>query len=247
MGAADARVSRVTDVPIRDAATLVIVRDPAGPTPRVLMGQRGPLAAFMPDKYVFPGGAVDPGDAAVPLARMLPARCTARLTLPNEASAAALAAAAIREAWEETGQVLGLPGDWPDAPPDWETFAATGHRPDAGALAYVFRAITPPGRPRRFDARFFVVDAARLATDPDDFSHASDELRHLHWVPVAQARALDLPFITSVALAEIAARLPRLDCPDRVPFFANRDEDLAIGDLAIADAASGDQHQPQHR
>ena len=49
---------------VRDAATVILVRDPGGPRPRVLMGQRGAAAAFMPNKFVFPGGAVDAGRRA---------------------------------------------------------------------------------------------------------------------------------------------------------------------------------------
>ena len=119
------------------------------------------------------------------------------------------------------GRSAGRPGDWPDAPADWQSFAATGHRPDASALSYVFRAITPPGRPRRFDARFFVMPAELLASDPDDFSAATEELSHLHWVLVRDARALDLPFITTLVLGEVEALLPDLGTPARVPFFRN--------------------------
>lgn len=207
---------------IRDAATIILVRDPDD-TPSILMGQRGAAAAFMPDKFVFPGGAVDATDAAVPLVAPLPDPC--RALADTGPGAQALAAAAIRELWEETGLILGTPGAWPDAPADWRDFAALGHRPDASVLRYVFRAITPPGRPRRFDARFFLADAAHVAGDLDDFSRASDELRHLHWVPLAEARRLNLPFITEVVLAEIAARLPGLEPPDSVPFFSNDDEE----------------------
>ena len=222
---------------IRDAATLILVRDPGG-TPAVLMGQRGAAAAFMPSKFVFPGGAVDPDDAVTPLAKGLGAPCAARLAEDARGgpSAAALAATAIRELWEETGLVLGVPGPWPDAPADWAGFAATGHRPAADGLHFVFRAITPPGRPRRFDARFFLADAARVAGDPDDFSRASDELSHLRWVPLAEARRHDLPFITEVVLAEVAARLPTLDPPSSVPFFRNGDEEslfLRLGGRAL--------------
>lgn len=210
---------------IRDAATIILIRD-ASAAPRVLMGQRGAKAAFMPNKFVFPGGAVDPADAAVPLGAPLPARCQARLSdmapLPG---ADALAAAAIRELWEETGLALGQPGPWPDAPADWSGFAATGARPDASGLSFVFRAITPPGRPRRFDARFFLADAGHVAGDLDDFTRASDELSHLQWVPLQKARSFNLPFITEVVLAEITARLPDLGPPPSVPFFKNDDEE----------------------
>lgn len=219
------------DTAIHDAATLVVVRDP-GSAPSVLMGQRGKDAAFMPNKVVFPGGRVDPDDITIDVMGALHQSCRDRLSGPHMPRPDALVAAAIRELWEETGQVLGKPAPWNDPPADWRTFAATGHRPAASGLGFVFRAITPPGRPRRFDARFFVVNAAHLRSDPDDFSDACDELSHLQWVPVADARSFDLPFITQVALAEIAARLPDLSPPERVPFFRNDDEDIAIADAA---------------
>ncbi|WP_371059827.1 NUDIX domain-containing protein [Rhodosalinus sp. 5P4] len=212
--------------PIRDAASVIVLRDRAT-EPRILMGQRGAAAAFMPNKFVFPGGAVDPRDAEVPLAEGLHEVCAARLAedaAPNLGPA--LTAAAVRELWEETGLILGAPGRWQGTPGvDWTEFAATGHVPSAAGLSFVFRAITPPGRPRRFDARFFLVDADRLASDPDDFSRAQDELSHLKWVPLARAREVDLPFITEVVLAEVAGRLADPGPPPSVPFFRNTDEE----------------------
>lgn len=212
---------------VRDAATVVLIRDAEGPKPRVLMGQRGAGAAFMPNKVVFPGGALDPNDHLVPLAEAGLEPCLTRLDQDAPSGIGpALIAAAIRELWEETGQILGTPGAWPDeAPAGWRGFAETGHLPSADGLAFVFRAITPPGRPRRFDARFFVVDAARLVTDPDDFSRAEEELSHLQWIPLDEVRHFDLPFVTEVVLAEIAARLPDLSAPPSVPFFRNSDEE----------------------
>ncbi|PYF09789.1 NUDIX domain-containing protein [Rhodobacter viridis] len=210
---------------LRDAATVIVLRRdlPAGPS--VLMGMRGAGAAFMPSKYVFPGGALDAADAAVPLARPLPAREAARLALDApEGIAPALAVAAIRELWEETGLILGTEAAWQGpVPEDWQGFAASGHCPSAAGLRFVFRAITPPGRPRRFDARFFLVDVGEIASDPDDFSRACDELSHLHWVPLTEARALALPFITEVVLTEVQALLtyPRSETAS-IPFFDNR-------------------------
>lgn len=213
---------------IRDAATIILIRGAGGPAPRVLMGQRGADAAFMPNKYVFPGGAVDLGDALVPVRGAGREPDRSRLAQQaGPARASALFAAAIRELWEETGQILGTPGGWETPPPpDWRSFAATGHVPSADGLSFVFRAITPPGRPRRFDARFFLAGAAMLASDPDDFSRASEELGHLHWVPISDLKRLDLPFVTQVVLAETAARLPDLGPPAAVPFFRNDDESL---------------------
>lgn len=211
---------------LRNAATVIVLRD-RNTAPRILMGQRGAKAVFMPNKFVFPGGAVDADDANIPLTAPLPDKCAARLAEgANAGLAHALAVAAIRELWEETGLVLGQPGRWDDpVPDDWASFAATGHLPDAAALQFVFRAITPPGRPRRFDARFFLVDASAIASDLDDFDAACDELSHLQWVSLADARAFDMPFITEVVLAEVEARTRDLNPPASVPFFKNNDEE----------------------
>lgn len=191
---------------IRDAATLVLLRRREGAAPQVLMGMRGAAAAFMPSKYVFPGGAVDPEDAQAPIGCPIDPRLAAEPRTGSAVCPGALLACAARELTEETGLTL---------------------RPDAAPL-FLFRAITPPGRPRRFDARFFVIDAADIAGDPEDFSAACDELSHLHWVPLPEIRQLDLPFITEVVLAEVAALADAagagpLTLPATVPFFDNRD------------------------
>ncbi len=210
---------------IRDAATVILVRDPET-DPRVLMGQRGESAAFMPNKFVFPGGAVDSGDESVPFANELPEPCAMRLDLDcTSRLAPSLFAAAIRELWEETGLMVGANGDWPgEVPEEWRAFADLGLLPDPDRLSFVFRAITPPGRPRRFDARFFLGNASEVKGDPDDFSGASDELRHLQWIPLGELRQFEMPFITEVVLAEISSSLPNLGSPESVPFFRSDDE-----------------------
>ena len=182
------------DTPIRNAATLILWRE----GPQVLMGQRGANAAFMPSKYVFPGGAVDADDTGTP---KLAALCRARLTQdcpPDAPSPQAIAACALRELHEETGHRLA----------------------ENAPLTLIFRAITPAGSPRRFDARFFLAAASDITGDPDDFSHAQDELSHLHWIGLTEARQLDLPFITEIVLAEVAAILNGHPQPG-VPFFDN--------------------------
>ena len=226
----------MSDPPIRNAATILVIRD-ADTTPKVLMGQRGANAVFMPSKFVFPGGAVDMEDADVPLTQAITSPCRERLGEESALPASTLAIAAIRELWEETGQILGTPAAWPNPPIDWESFAATGHRPSALHMYYIFRAITPAGRPRRFDARFFLVDARHLASDPDDFSAACEELSHIHWVPLDEALALDLPFITEVVLHELIGLMPHLAAPASVPVFKNSDEDnlfIRLGRAASA-------------
>lgn len=184
------------DQPIRAASTVILWRQgQAGP--EVLMGQRGQAAAFMPSKFVFPGGAVDADDAAGELP--LDADCLRRLGMNSSGpTASALVGAALRELAEETG--LGF------AP--------------AGRLRFVFRAITPPGRTRRFDARFFLASADHALGDRSGFAGASGELSLLHWVPLAEVRRLDLPFITEVVLAEVGLILAGGQ-QGGVPFFDN--------------------------
>jgi len=190
---------------IRPAATVVLWHNgTAGP--ELLMGQRGSGAVFMPSKYVFPGGGVDLADHAATLDGRLDPGCVQRLAAFCEEDApppSALVAAALRELGEETG--LGI------RPP-----CVT--RPQ---LHFIFRAITPLGRSRRFDARFFLVSSAELSAQRDDFARASDELSHLHWIGLKAARSLDLPFITEVVLAEVGALLAGQPQPG-VPFFDNR-------------------------
>ncbi|MEM7508766.1 MAG: NUDIX hydrolase [Pseudomonadota bacterium] len=211
---------------IRNAATIVLVRrDDAGGA-RILMGQRGKGAAFMPSKFVFPGGAVDREDGLIDEVADLPAALQSLLEIRAEAGLAKpLAMAAIRELWEETGLALAHPAKTsPSDPPEaWSRFFEAGHMPALDRLHFVFRAITPPGRPRRFDARFFLADAEGIRGDADDFSGAEDELSHLSWLTLAEARRLDLPFITEVVLAEIEARLENPASPRPVPFFHHSD------------------------
>lgn len=211
---------------IRNAATVILLRDKET-EPRILMGQRGHSAAFMPSKFVFPGGALDLTDKDVPLTGTLPDLCLERLRKETDpALAEPLILAAIREVWEETGLLLGTPDDTAPGmadhvPEDWRSFFEHGVLPSANGMSFVFRAITPPGRPRRFDARFFLVDTDRIANDLDDFSQACEELSHLQWIPLAEARSFDLPFITEVVLAEIEADLIDPNRNARVPFFYN--------------------------
>lgn len=218
---------------IRNAASIVLIRD-AATNPKVLMGQRGHSAAFMPSKYVFPGGALDPSDSAVALVSPINNRCLSRLRDKSDTDVATpLVLAAIRELWEETGLLLGAPAQNEnvpvDLPTDWHSFFAGGVRPSGDGLRFVFRAVTPPGRPRRFDARFFLADADQVVGSLDDFTHASDELSHLQWIALTETRNFDLPFITQVVLAEVADNLKTGATDPSVPFFYNK-EGLSIFD-----------------
>jgi len=220
----------------RDAASLVLVRRD-GAAPRVLMGQRGAGARFMPSKFVFPGGALDPGDHEDSPGPAPAPACLRRLAAASPPGLGpALARAAVRETFEEAGLALGAP--CPDAAAragaasaGWRAFLALGMAPALDRLTFFFRAVTPPSRPMRFDARFFMADAAALHGDPDDFSRAEAELSHLQWITLAEARRLDLPFVTALALAEVEARLDAPD-PDRpAPFFHHADGGPCIDPL----------------
>jgi 8-oxo-dGTP pyrophosphatase MutT (NUDIX family) len=178
----------------KDAATLILVRRD-GPEPRLLVGRRSAGHAFMPAKWVFPGGRVDRADHRAPVLGELPPeveRLLARTAPKSRAGLPrALAVAACRETYEETGLVLGR---------------TDGDRllPDLRSLSFVAHAITPPGRVRRFDARFFSTDADALANL--ERTPGTGELEEIAWFTTAEALELDLPSITRFVVSEIAAR-----------------------------------------
>jgi len=189
----------------RDAATLILTRKGAS-GPEVLMGRRAPGHVFMASKWVFPGGKVERSDGVAAFATDLSPADRGRLArevTPHRARALALAA--IRETYEETGLLLAEPAPVASVVGSWREFRAVGALPDLAALSYVARAITPPGRTRRFDARFFMADgSALLHPEP---TAGSGELDEIAWLPLTGARALDLPAITRFVLGEVAERL----------------------------------------
>jgi 8-oxo-dGTP pyrophosphatase MutT (NUDIX family) len=170
----------------RDAATLILVRGGR----EVMMGQRSKGHVFMPDKWVFPGGRVDPGDARAKAATELGAETEALLRKGtiSRRPPRAFALAATRETLEEAGLRVGGPDG-----------------PELDKLSFIARAITPPYRPRRFDARFFMADAEAVLTD--DTPIMGEELLHVRWFSLEEANALDLPSITRFVLKEVQARL----------------------------------------
>jgi 8-oxo-dGTP pyrophosphatase MutT (NUDIX family) len=203
----------------RDAATLILIRKTRG-TDTVLMGQRAKGHVFMPDKWVFPGGGVDRADAGAAAASELRPEVEAKLTLecPRPRNPRAYAMAAVRETFEETGLVVGragAPGGKP--PPGWAEFAACDAAPELDKLDFIARAITPPYRPRRFDARFFMANADAVLLD--DRAHVSGgELMHTRWFTLPEALELDLPNVTRFVLGEVQARLAGED-PGGPPFL----------------------------
>ena len=202
----------------RHAATLIIVRRDAA-KPRLLMGRRNKGMSFFPGKWVFPGGRIDRTDFTAPSASDLRPETLQQLEKTTRHTSAglprALGMAAVRETFEEVGLLLAR-----EAPPrpgagPWREFLEAGALPDLAALSFVARAITPPYRPKRFDARFFMANAESLLS----LERQADcgELDEIAWVDLDEAAALDLPNITRFVVQEVARRLEEPARP--VPFM----------------------------
>lgn len=220
------RIRGTVNLRPKDAATMLII-DRTSRRPKVLMGKRHDSHKFMPGKYVFPGGRLDDGDRRMVATGALPAICEERLLKrvlrPSLGKTRALALAAIRETFEETGLLFGTDEfGAPEVAPEgsWREFAGHGVFPDLSAVTFVARAITPPRRPKRFDTRFFTVDASALAKKIDGVTGPDSELTDLVWVDFDEAKELDLPTITKVIIQEVEARIEAGFAPYLpVPFY----------------------------
>ncbi|MBB4001687.1 MAG: NUDIX hydrolase [Aurantimonas endophytica] len=210
----------------RDAGTLIVV-DRTGPMPRLLMGRRSPGHVFMPGHYVFPGGGVDPADLRLAASFALSDDAVGRLCAgppsrfdPRRATAVALAA--IRETFEETGTMVGAPGSLVIGSGYWRPFAERAIRPSPEMLVPLARAITPPGPPRRYDTRFFCVDATALAHGPVSETPPTDELEAVGWFTLDEIRQLPIATITRRVLVDLEQRLANdswLDASRPMPFY----------------------------
>jgi 8-oxo-dGTP pyrophosphatase MutT (NUDIX family) len=129
----------VTAIP---AASVLLLRDEPF---EVLMIRRHTNSSFVPDAWVFPGGAVDPEDASYSDGSLVN---TMRI-------------AAARELFEETGIWLG-------------TGAVDYRNLDLERLVWTSRWITPVGVPKRFDTYFFLAQAGRDTTTKLQASEAVD-------------------------------------------------------------------------
>ena len=208
----------------RDAATLILL-DRKGGDVRVLMGRRHMRHAFMPGKFVFPGGRTDPSDSRVVVASGLHPHEEAKLTAgggrTSLARARAIALSAIRETYEEAGMLIGEVGPFVAGKAEWQAFADHGVRPALAGLRMIARAITPPGRVRRFDTRFFGAWRGGVVVELPE-GGPTDELEELVWLPIAEAKQADLPEITRTVLGELEKRLaddPELDPGGPTPFY----------------------------
>lgn len=184
------------------------------------MGVRNAGHRFMPNKLVFPGGRVDRADHAGPAARELAPETAAMLCRAAPPGLArALALAAVRETFEETGLVIGAqaaPGV--RARGAWAPFIDTGLAPDLAALEFLCRAVTPTFMPMRFNARFLVApfEAAQGTLS------GNGELEFLRFMALDEARALDVAPVTRNVLEEFARwlALPPAARPQRaIPLY----------------------------
>ena len=193
----------------------------------MLVGKRHDKVVFMPGKFVFPGGRVDKSDNRIPVAAPITKQLEANLLKGSPkitaSRAQALAVAAIREACEETGLCLGRKseGKVRSLEGPWKPFTEAGLLPDPSSLFLIARAITPPGRVRRFDTRFFTADASSITHHVQGVIHADAELVELVWVEIGSKPLADLHPMTKNVLNELERRLATgpLNHEAAVPFF----------------------------
>lgn len=197
----------------RDSSSVVLLRG-SRKDPEVLLGRRRLNARFMPGVYVFPGGRVDPTDAAqgaeLPIRHDVLAKMS-RHCKPRQARA--LVWAALRETWEETGLLIGEPGDIGNdsTSPLHAAYAAAQLQPASGKLDYILRAITPTRSPIRFNTRFFLADATVTS---GKLQHTT-ELEDIGWRPAAKAlEEYELMTVTHLALSEAMALWQENPPPD---------------------------------
>jgi len=184
-GVAETKRAPTRSVTPRNAASLILWRQ-GRDGPEVLMGLRHASHRFMPNVLVFPGGRVDRPDHRARSLSELPGftrACLERQAPPSLARAIGIAAA--RELHEETGLVLGR---------------MDGHRllPELGVVEYLCRAVTPPNRFRRFNARFLIAPA-EAAHGP---LRGSGELEELRYFSFEDAFRHKIASITAKVLAE---------------------------------------------
>ena len=216
---------RSPNMPPKDASTLIIMKG-EGADAKLLMGRRHQNHKFMPGLFVFPGGRVDRADGSIPAGNELHGTIEQKIfanlrAKPTRRRARALALAAIRETYEEAGILLGEKGGgFKSNHKDWKAFSNHGITPTLDPFRLIARAITPPGRTRRFDAWFFVTKASHIAHTLDH--RPTDELQDLHWLTIDEALKLELPVITVTVLKDLQERLqhdPTLEPSTDLPFY----------------------------
>lgn len=198
-------------VPIRDAACIVLT-DTSDGEPRLLLGKRRATQVFLPNMWVFPGGRVDDEDRVLASTLDLPEG------LPGRAARVPFVVAAVRELYEEAGLLLGTDDQHSElaagANGTARALSADRMRQACSILKPLARAITPPGRPRRFDTWFFLT----CRTLTGETKAPDGELLDLGWFTLNEARGLDLPTITRFIVEDVASSLKRGPSASEGPF-----------------------------
>lgn len=213
-----AEVSRIYPKPLsfvrpKDASTLIILRK-NGNDIEMLMGKRHLSHAFMPGVYVFPGGKVDLADSKLVTESKI-AKQTQDLLMfdmkgrASVARANAMALAAIRETFEETGYIIGQKTDKcpKTKSKTWQEFYQTGNIPYLDKCYYVARAITPPGGKLRYDTRFFAIWQDDIPNGLSRSGDGTDELSELLWVNINDVADINAPVITKTIIYELELRI----------------------------------------
>jgi glyoxylase-like metal-dependent hydrolase (beta-lactamase superfamily II)/8-oxo-dGTP pyrophosphatase MutT (NUDIX family) len=237
-----------TDRPPRPAATIVVLRDGAGGT-EVLLSRRAERGDHNSGAWVFPGGIVEPGDAGAHACcdGLDDAEASRRLGLPS--GGLDYYVAAVRECFEESGLLFARAGqealvdlDGADAARlgPWraalhrggqsvvELCAREGLRLAVDRLVYLSHWLTPLGRPKRFDTRFFIAAAPRAQTAAHDGAELVEQL----WIAPAEAlaRSASLKLLTPTQktletiarFADVAAAMAWASAPRQVPLVMPR-------------------------
>lgn len=219
-----------------DAATLILV-DTSKSVPTILMGKRHESLKFMPGKFVFPGGRVDPVDSRIKPARPLDPKISDQLARSLNSRGSknkpqALAMAAVREMFEETGLLIGEETANPpkSRAPSWQAFFDENIVPTLDQMIFIARAVTPPGRPRRFDTRFFMADANIVTKQKVLEPSPTNELLELNWLTIGEALDKELANITQIVLQEIDARL-KGDTDRSIPYYVQRGSTVYRNDI----------------
>jgi len=198
-------------VPVRPAATVMLVRDHPTNGLEVFMLQRTLQAVFAKGMYVFPGGRVDAVDNGYELESVCDGlsdvEASALLGVP--AGGLGFWVAAIRECFEEAGVLLARSIEKNDVvrfddEDKIDRFNVARHAVHDGMLSlielcaqenlrlvtdnihYVSHWITPVGEPRRFDTRFFIA----RAPDAQEPLHDDNETIASLWVAPIEALAM---------------------------------------------------------
>ncbi len=158
---------------VRDAATILLLREASGAPFEIFMVKRGRKAAFMANAMVYPGGRLDEADCSDALAErctLSRAQASELLGEPDGAKALGLLVAGVRETYEEAGLLLARrDGELlAEAPAQWrdklnsrscgllEVCEALDLELAVDLLGYFAHWITPSIEKRRYDTRFLI-------------------------------------------------------------------------------------------